>query len=49
MKKYVVTFEDFNHDRCTIEVEAESRKEALREVELYIEECYAALFADEIK
>lgn len=33
MKKYEVTFEDFNHDICAIEIEAESKEEALMEVE----------------
>ena len=32
MKKYEVTFEDFNHDRCVIEIEAKSKEEALMEV-----------------
>ena len=48
MKKYEVTFEDFNHDRCAIEIEAESEEEALMEVESELEQCYSVLFADEI-
>ena len=27
MKKYEVTFEDFNHERCVIEIEAWSKEE----------------------
>mgnify|MGYP000861597021 CR=1 FL=1 len=48
MKKYEVTFEDFNHERCEIEIEAESKEEALMEAESELEECYVALFAEEI-
>ena len=48
MKKYEVTFEDFNHDRCAIEIEAESKEEALMEAESELEQCYVALFAEEI-
>ena len=48
MKKYEVTFEDFDHERCVIEIEAESKEEALMEVESDIEQCYTALFAEEI-
>ena len=47
MKKYEVTFEDFNHDRCVIEIEAWSKEEALIEVESELEQCYSALFAEE--
>ena len=48
MKKYEVTFEDFDHDRCVIEIEAESEEEALMEVESELEQCYSVLFAEEI-
>ncbi len=48
MKKYEVTFEAFDHDRYVIEIEAESNEEALMEVESEIEQCYSALFAEEI-
>ena len=48
MKKYEVTFEDFDHDRCVIEIEAESKEEALMEVESELEQCYSALFAEVI-
>ena len=38
-----------SHDnRCVIEIEAWSKEEALMEVESEVEECYSALFADEI-
>ena len=48
MKKYEVTFEDFDHGRCVIEIEAESKEEALMEVESELEQCYSALFAEEV-
>ena len=48
MKKYEVTFEGFDHDRCAIEIEAESKEQALMEVESEIEQCYSALFAEGI-
>ena len=48
MKKYEVTFEDFDHDICVIEIEAWSKEEALMEVESELEQCYSALFAEEI-
>ena len=46
MKIYEVTYESFDHDRYIVEIEAETREDAMEKTESEYDDCYSALFAE---